>query len=309
MNGSAPCSLCSKGTYSTETAQISESTCSDCPAHTYSPDESTLLTNCTCNKGYTGPDGKACAACIAGTYKDVNGLAPCAECPAGKYSSASAATAASSCIECPAYTRSPNGSASVLDCTGIKGHSCPEGESCVEDVKLHIILAVLVPVAVAAAVSSLLYRSTHLGLVRHIIFPCTIRLRKDADAELGDMIGVNSVTPQYANESKARRAGAEDGPVGDGDGDGGKEANTARNAQPKAAPAQLAGANDGPAGDGDGDGAGKANAAGNARGVGVPSSIEKKMELAARRQALEKSKAIISALDEPLPRRHGCGPI
>jgi len=238
-------------------------------------------------------------------------------------------------------------------------------------VKLHIILAVLVPVAVAAAVSSLLYRSTHLGLVRHIIFPCTIRLRKDADAELGDKMthaaplqptldhaslsksreeaapewrdgpitcsalfqvdadmearlqpkqeptrakqGANSVTPQYANESKARRAGAEDGPVGDGDGDGGNEANTARNAQPKAAPAQLAGANDGPAGDGDGDGdgdgAGKANAAGNARVVGVPSSIEKKMELAARRQALEKSKAIISALNEPLPRRHGCGPI
>ena len=42
----------------------------------------------------------------------------------------------------------------------------------------------------------------------------------DADAELGDKIWVNRGTPQYANESKAHRAGAEDGPAGDGDGDG-----------------------------------------------------------------------------------------
>ena len=69
VNGSAPCSLCSQGKYSTAIAEISESTCIDCPAHTYSGIGSKQQTNCTCNKGYTGPDGAACAACIAGTYR------------------------------------------------------------------------------------------------------------------------------------------------------------------------------------------------------------------------------------------------
>ena len=33
--------------------------------------ESGLLTNCTCNKGYTGPDGTECVLCLAGTYPGV----------------------------------------------------------------------------------------------------------------------------------------------------------------------------------------------------------------------------------------------
>ena len=90
VNGSAPCSLCSQGQYSTAIAEISESTCIDCPAHTYSGIGSKQQTNCTCNKGYTGPDGAACAACIAGTYKDVNGSAPCSLCSKGTYSTETA---------------------------------------------------------------------------------------------------------------------------------------------------------------------------------------------------------------------------
>ena len=70
VNGSAACTLCSRGKYSTATAGISEATCSACPAHTYSGAGSSVLTNCTCNKGYTGPDGVECEACVAGTYKD-----------------------------------------------------------------------------------------------------------------------------------------------------------------------------------------------------------------------------------------------
>ena len=102
VNGSAACTLCKRGKYSTATAAISEATCQGCPSYTYSPDGSGLPTNCTCNKGYTGPDGVACAACIAGTYKDVNGSAPCSLCSEGKYSTGTGEILESTCSPCPA---------------------------------------------------------------------------------------------------------------------------------------------------------------------------------------------------------------
>ena len=110
------CMLCEEGKYSTETAQISESTCSDCPAHTNSPDSSSMLTNCTCNKGYTGPDGLECAACIAGTYKDVNGSAPCSVCAEGTFSSHIAQTSVATCSGCPAHSVSRPGGTTISDC-------------------------------------------------------------------------------------------------------------------------------------------------------------------------------------------------
>ena len=52
--------------------------CRACPYGSHSPEASPLATNCTCNKGYTGPgDGRACFACPPGTYKSVTGSAPC----------------------------------------------------------------------------------------------------------------------------------------------------------------------------------------------------------------------------------------
>ena len=110
LNGSAACTLCLQGTYSTATAAISEATCQGCPSHTYSGAGSGLLTNCTCNKGYTGPDGVVCAACIAGTYKDVNGSSSCALCSQGKYSTVEAAISESMCSQCPTHTYSGIGS-------------------------------------------------------------------------------------------------------------------------------------------------------------------------------------------------------
>ena len=76
----------------------------------------TFTNNCACNKGYTGPDGAACAACIAGTYKDVNGSAPC--------------------TLCPDHAHSRAGSMDILICTCNKGYTganethckaCPPG--------------------------------------------------------------------------------------------------------------------------------------------------------------------------------------
>ena len=54
VNGLTQCMLCPSGKYSTASGAISQSTCSDCPAYSYSSAGSPLLNNCTCNKGYTG---------------------------------------------------------------------------------------------------------------------------------------------------------------------------------------------------------------------------------------------------------------
>ena len=130
VNGSAACTLCLGGKYSTTKAAISETTCESCPSSTYSPDGSGLLTNCTCNKGYTGPDGTACAVCTAGTYKNVTGSAACTLCPSGKYSTASAATSALTCSDCPARTLSPRGSGLLDNCTCKEGYTGEDGGNC-----------------------------------------------------------------------------------------------------------------------------------------------------------------------------------
>jgi len=130
VNGSAPCTLCSKGTYSAETAQISESTCNDCPAHAFSGVGSGLLTNCTCNKGYTGPDGAECEACEAASFKDVNGSSACTLCPGGKYSAATAAISNATCLGCPSYTYSGAGSGLLTNCTCWRGYTGSGGENC-----------------------------------------------------------------------------------------------------------------------------------------------------------------------------------
>ena len=129
-NGTAPCSKCVKGKYSTETAQISESACSDCPSHALSGVGSISQVNCTCNKGYTGPDGMECEACETGSFKDVNGTAACTLCSRGKYSTVTAAISETACQGCPFYTYSPDGSGLLTNCTCNKGYTGPDGVEC-----------------------------------------------------------------------------------------------------------------------------------------------------------------------------------
>jgi hypothetical protein len=50
------------------------------PANTVSPPLSSWWNNCTCIPGYTGPDGSACTACAAGSYKTLGGSAACTTC-------------------------------------------------------------------------------------------------------------------------------------------------------------------------------------------------------------------------------------
>jgi hypothetical protein len=135
-NGSMACTECSSGKYHTQLAVITEETCDvacpergsywspsdneclQCPGnHSDSLPGSGDVTDCICNKGYTGPDGDVCISCPPGSYKAVNGSSQCIECPRGKYSPDEAATHESSCQECAQgkYSDSP-GLSQCRDC-------------------------------------------------------------------------------------------------------------------------------------------------------------------------------------------------
>ena len=81
-NGSASCTQCAGGKVSAATAAVFSDTCADCQADTYSAADkseclacpantrsdisSDELSDCTCKAGYTGANGQACTACVAG---------------------------------------------------------------------------------------------------------------------------------------------------------------------------------------------------------------------------------------------------
>ena len=121
------CSVCGPDTYS----PIASSTCISCPSNSFSPEQSTEASNCQCNKGYTGPDGGACEACDAGTYKLRTGSESCELCTAGKYSTVTASVTGDTCQTCPGHTNSHAGSDEKTDCICNAGFSGNDGEPCV----------------------------------------------------------------------------------------------------------------------------------------------------------------------------------
>jgi hypothetical protein len=107
-----PCAECAQGKYKN---WLGSQPCTTCPVNTDTAAiGSALLVNCTCNTGYTGPDGVACVACVAGMYKDVMGSSACATCPADTYSTLT--IAAPSCTACNPGFKSFVGSSIVADC-------------------------------------------------------------------------------------------------------------------------------------------------------------------------------------------------
>jgi hypothetical protein len=108
------CIQCDAGKFSMANAQE----CTNCPAYSTSSAGST----CTCNAGYTGPDGGTCTACVAGKYKAVSGSAACLLCEEGKYQSSTGKTV---CVDCDGDGTSPAGSDSSSDC----GIVCPAGQA------------------------------------------------------------------------------------------------------------------------------------------------------------------------------------
>ena len=120
------CTACVAGKYSTAIASETNS-CLNCPSHAHSWQGSGLVTNCTCNAGYTGPNGLACVACAGGTYKDVSGSSPCSLCSQGKYSTETGEISESTCSDCPAHTHSPAGSVSFISCICNQGYTGANG--------------------------------------------------------------------------------------------------------------------------------------------------------------------------------------
>ena len=137
-----PCKECPRNTFSSP----DKSKCQPCPYHMVSALASSKLSDCTCARGYTGPEGGACVACSAGKFKGAIGTGSCVQCPAGKISTASAATAASmcrtcgadsyssadnrQCLGCPSYSVSAQASWSVSACSCALGYTGDNGGPC-----------------------------------------------------------------------------------------------------------------------------------------------------------------------------------
>mmetsp|Transcript_77060 Transcript_77060/g.125086 ORF Transcript_77060/g.125086 Transcript_77060/m.125086 type:complete len:239 (-) Transcript_77060:1141-1857(-) len=79
--------------------------CISCLLLTQSLAGSAARTDCKCIRGYTGPDGGACAECTAGTYNYTDGAATCQTCGAGSFNPLNAATQCTAC-ETSKYTES-----------------------------------------------------------------------------------------------------------------------------------------------------------------------------------------------------------
>ncbi len=102
-----------------------------------------------------GRGGVSCSICVAGTYKSTWGFDVCSICPTGTVSAVVGATSASTCtvcvegtfastdhvecIFCPAYTQSPAGASSIVECLALPGYYatpgmtgviCPAGMYC-----------------------------------------------------------------------------------------------------------------------------------------------------------------------------------
>ena len=127
--GDDGCTSCGVNTYSAETAAIDETTCSSCPSNSVSSEGSDAQIDCTCDAGYTGPDGDTCDACAAGTYKTDIGSAVCTSCPEDTWSDEPHADE-NTCQNCSPHASSPSGSAAITNCRCNAGYTGADGGTC-----------------------------------------------------------------------------------------------------------------------------------------------------------------------------------
>ena len=108
-----------------------DSECLRCPPHSAATGAQTLISDCQCNTGATGPDGAPCAQCVSGKYKNASGSAACTDCLADQYSTAVGA-ASNMCERCAANTQSPAGSDDISACSCRPGFTGIDGGACVQ---------------------------------------------------------------------------------------------------------------------------------------------------------------------------------
>ena len=130
-----PCINCGAGKYRVFPAATAETNCIQCPSNTFSFSASTLLTNCSCNAGYSAAsDGVACVACIAGSYKTAVGVGTCTNCAVNEYST-TVAQVVSTCSSCPSFAQAPAGSDEASDCQCNAGYTGANGAVCLSCVQ------------------------------------------------------------------------------------------------------------------------------------------------------------------------------
>ena len=106
VSGTHSCLPCPPGSYSVGGAAL----CTQCPFRTISPSRSQTILNCSCQIGYSGPDGSnQCDECLRGFFKPIAGSSLCLQCAAGQYSNE---TGMSRCLSCPYMQSSTAGSVS-----------------------------------------------------------------------------------------------------------------------------------------------------------------------------------------------------
>jgi hypothetical protein len=84
----------------------------------------TGYSQCTCNKGASGPDGGPCAKCAAGKYKDTTGSGGCINCGVGFWTPTTGYKLMTDCRSCPA--------GSGASCSG----TCGTSSGCTCDIGL-----------------------------------------------------------------------------------------------------------------------------------------------------------------------------
>ena len=99
----SPCFACPEASVCPGT----ENARAECPPHHWSPAQSSVPGNCTCDVGYRDANG-TCTDCRAGTYKNNTGPQACTECPVDTYSTALAAVSADTCLACQANSTTMN---------------------------------------------------------------------------------------------------------------------------------------------------------------------------------------------------------
>jgi hypothetical protein len=80
--GNEACTACPTAKFSVTVGATDGTYCVACPAYSNAPAQTSAATSCTCNAGFTGPDGGTCTACAAGTYKSTPGSEFCTDCVA-----------------------------------------------------------------------------------------------------------------------------------------------------------------------------------------------------------------------------------
>ncbi len=107
---------CPAGSYST----LNSSTCTKCPAGTYSPTTSAVSQD-------------ACIGCEAGSYSGASGASSsdtCMLCAVDEYSTVVGGASSAVCETCPTNSHSPAGSQSISACVCDPGYVGPNGGPC-----------------------------------------------------------------------------------------------------------------------------------------------------------------------------------